>query len=956
MLSYSERSAHIAILNWMSGPVLSSAGGEIGEVSWRSLFEQLSEGFFIADMVRDATGRVVDWRFVEMNQAWELGSGLKRAAARGRTVSEVIPGIEPIWIENFARVADSGQPLSFVQSVYDLHRNYEVRAFPVTADRIAVLFVEVSARDRADARRVALLELSDRIRELQDPDDIAYTTAEVLARTLGVSRAGYGEVDLLSETIAIARDWNAPGISSIAGVLQFRDYGSYIENLKRGETVVVADAYEDPRTRDMADALRAISAISFVNMAVSEQGGLVALLYLNHAVAREWTAEELEFIRDAAERTRQAVERRRAEQSLRGLAASLEQTVAARTRERDRVWRNALDLIVIVDTAGVFRQVNPAVTRLLGWTAGQLIGRTFLELVVSDDAQTTEEALAQATHTQLAAFANRYRHQDGSTRWISWVAAAEGDLIYAHGRDISAEKTQAEALERAQARLRAIFETSYQLQGLLDLDGTLIDANATSLAAIDAELADVVGTQFWATPWFARTGGMPDKVRAAVQAAAAGIHSRMEVAVNLPSGARFYDFSLRPIRGADDRVVSIVHEAVDITQRQLAEEQLRQAQKMEAVGQLTGGLAHDFNNLLTGISGSLEMLQGRLAQGKFGSVDRYLSAAQGAAKRAAALTHRLLAFSRRQTLDPKSTDVNRLVADMEEMIRRTVGPGIQLEVIGAGGLWATIIDPNQLENSLLNLCINARDAMPNGGRITIETGNIWLDERAASERDLPPGQYVSLCVTDTGTGMTADVVSRAFDPFFTTKPLGEGTGLGLSMVYGFARQSGGQVRIYSEVGEGSTMCLYLPRDRAGPVAEPPLVSDSRRDLERGGAAEVVLVVDDEPTIRMLVTEVLQDFGYASIEAPDGPTGLKVLQSTAKIDLLITDVGLPGGINGRQVADAARSLRPGLKVLFITGYAENAVVGNGHLDPGMQVLTKPFAMEALARRIKELVEG
>ena len=289
---------------------------------------------------------------------------------------------------------------------------------------------------------------------------------------------------------------------------------------------------------------------------------------------------------------------------------------------------------------------------------------------------------------------------------------------------------------------------------------------------------------------------------------------------------------------------------------------------------------------------------------------------------------------------------------MAELIRRTVGPSVQIEVIGAGGLWSTLVDPDQLENSLLNLCINGRDAMPNGGRITIETANAWLDERAARDRDLPPGQYVSLSVTDTGTGMSPEVVARAFDPFFTTKPLGEGTGLGLSMVYGFARQSGGQVRIYTEIGQGTTMCLYLPRDRAGPEPELPQAVSGRTGAQ--GAGEVVLVIDDEPTIRMLIAEVLDGMGYASIEAGDGPTGLKVLQSRARIDLLITDVGLPGGINGRQVADAARVARPGLKVLFITGYAENAVIGNGHLEPGMQVLTKPFAMDTLAKRIKTLI--
>ncbi|MBV9395273.1 MAG: PAS domain-containing protein [Methylobacteriaceae bacterium] len=383
-----------------------------------------------------------------------------------------------------------------------------------------------------------------------------------------------------------------------------------------------------------------------------------------------------------------------------------------------------------------------------------------------------------------------------------------------------------------------------------------------------------------------------------------------------------------------------------------AEEALRQSQKMEAVGQLTGGLAHDFNNLLTGISGSLQLLQTRLSQGRVNDLERYINAADGAARRAASLTHRLLAFSRRQTLDPKPTNINRLVVGLEELIRRTVGPGIQVEVVGAAGLWTALVDRNQLENAVLNLCINARDAMPDGGRLTIETANKWLDERAARQRELAPGQYLSLCVTDTGTGMTPDVIKRAFDPFFTTKPLGQGTGLGLSMIYGFARQSGGQVRIYSELGKGTTMCLYLPRHHGR--GEDDDISHEWQAKSQAADGETVLVVDDEPTVRMLVTEVLQELGYTAIEVADGSTGLQVLRSDQRIDLLITDVGLPGGINGRQVADGAREVRPDLKVLFITGYAENAVVGNGHLEPGMQVLAKPFPMEALATRIRDLM--
>jgi PAS domain S-box-containing protein len=420
-------------------------------------------------------------------------------------------------------------------------------------------------------------------------------------------------------------------------------------------------------------------------------------------------------------------------------------------------------------------------------------------------------------------------------------------------------------------------------------------------------------------------------------------------------GSRFWAMVIiDPIRNEAGELIGYAKVTRDMSERRAIEEQLRQSQKMEAVGQLTGGLAHDFNNLLTGISGSLELIQARIAQGRTAEIDRYLMAAQGAVKRASALTHRLLAFSRRQTLDPKPTNVNRLLTDLEDLIGRTVGPSIQVEVVGASGLWPTLVDPNQLENSVLNLCINARDAMPDGGKLTIETSNKWIDERASRSHDLPVGQYVSVCVTDTGTGMPPDVIAKAFDPFFTTKPIGEGTGLGLSMVYGFARQSGGQVRIYSEVGQGTTMCIYLPRHSDdGPLTDE---IESPANIQASGEGEVVLVIDDDPTVRMLISEVLADLGYAVIEAPDGPAGLKVLDSNARIDLLITDVGLPGGMNGRQVADAARVTRSGLKVLFITGYAENAVIGKGGLAAGMYVVTKPFQMDMLARRIREIIEA
>ena len=395
----------------------------------------------------------------------------------------------------------------------------------------------------------------------------------------------------------------------------------------------------------------------------------------------------------------------------------------------------------------------------------------------------------------------------------------------------------------------------------------------------------------------------------------------------------------------EDRVAERTRQLMDV------EEALRQSQKMEAVGQLTGGIAHDFNNLLQAISGSLDRVRRLIAEDRLNEVERFLKAAEEGASRAAALTHRLLAFSRRQTLDPRPTDVNQLVAGMADLVTRTAGPAIAVEVVGAPGLWTTRIDVSQLENALLNLCINARDAMPQGGRLIVETANRTRDAQAAQGRDTPPGEYVSLCVTDTGVGMSKAVIERAFDPFFTTKPLGQGTGLGLSMIYGFVRQSGGQVRIYSEVGQGTSVTLFLPRHLG--EAE----SAQRRDpgpMERG-AGETVLVVDDEAHVRMLVAEALSENAYRTLEAQDGRTAMEVLRTAAPIDLLVTDVGLPGGMNGRQLADAAREMRPGLKILFITGYAENAVVGAGHLPAGMAVLVKPFTMASLSAKIRDILQ-
>jgi PAS domain S-box-containing protein len=514
------------------------------------------------------------------------------------------------------------------------------------------------------------------------------------------------------------------------------------------------------------------------------------------------------------------------------LNATLAQRVEEKTRERDRIWNVSQDLLLVAERNGVWRTLNPAWTRTLGWSEAELLNRTSEWLEHPDD-----NGIAQAQFKRLGAseatvrFESRFRHKDGSYRWLSWTGVADQDHVYAVARDVTAEKAAA-------LRLKA------------------------------------------------------------------------------------------------------------------TEEALLQSRKMEAVGQLTGGIAHDFNNLLTGIVGSLDLLQHRLTQGRTDNFARYINAAMTSANRAAALTHRLLAFARRQPLIPTSVDVNQLVGSLEDLLRRTIGETIDLEIIASNDLWFTLCDPNQLESALLNLAINARDAMPDGGKLTISTSNAWFDSVTADTPALLPGDYVCIVVTDSGVGMSAEVAARAFDPFFTTKPIGHGTGLGLSMIYGFARQSNGHVTIESKVGRGTSVWLYLPRHHGDVAAGHAAAA---RAAEHAATGETVLVVEDEPVVRAVIVEMLGEQGYRTLDAIDGPSGLEILRSRERIDLLVTDVGLPG-INGRQLADQARETRPDLKILFVTGYAESVAISKDFLQPGTEMMTKPFDLDVLSRRVRAMISG
>jgi PAS domain S-box-containing protein len=610
----------------------------------------------------------------------------------------------------------------------------------------------------------------------------------------------------------------------------------------------------------------------------------------------------------------------------------------ASNRDRDRMWSMSQDLMLVCDFEGLITAVNPSAERMLGWRQDELVGATLADFLHPDDFESTQAQLGllSAGKTTLA-FENRYRTKSGDYRLLDWTAVPDQGRIHAVGRDI----TEQRALARDQER---IWTLSPVLKLIADEAGVIQTVNPAWTRVLGWSLAETAGRPLasfladgenvaLARTLNAKNAHLVDQQLMLTTQSGAPRHVTWDF---LREGGMLYGFGR------------------DVSEQRAVEEALRQSQKMEAVGQLTGGIAHDFNNLLQGITGSLDLIQKRVTQGRIAELERFIIGAMTSANRASALTHRLLAFSRRQPLDPRPVRGNPLVASMEDLLRRTLGERVELELALAGGLWLTKCDPNQLESAILNLAINARDAMPHGGKLTIETCNAHLDSLyAARQRDVRPGQYVCICVTDTGVGMDAETIQRAFEPFFTTKPIGQGTGLGLSMIYGFAQQSQGYAKIYSEVGKGTTFKLYLPRFRGEAESEEELPQFSNAHLAERG--ETVLVVEDEPVVRGLIVEVLSDLGYRAIEAADGQQGVDALHSRRRIDLLITDIGLPG-INGRQVADAGRARRPDLKVLFMTGYAENAALASGFLEPGMAMITKPFAMEHLATRIREIIEG
>lgn len=709
--------------------------------------------------------------------------------------------------------------------------------------RFTGIVFDIDQSKRQSLRQTALVELGDRLRALENADEMEDVASGILCRELQVDCAAYGTVDEAGTgwLIGTMRPARADSVistrqqASIRGFHAFRDYGDYGPLLARGRTVAISDVQNDPLTAHHADRFALLNIQAVLNVPLFKFGRLVGVMCVFSSAPHIWTEEEIVFTRAVADRTHAAMRQARTQQQLREMNVLLEERIRQRTRERDKLWTIAKDLFIIISRSGHYLAVSPSWLRALGYMQEGLVGLSIDALCHPDDQAAVREAFdraLQSTPWSDIGLDVRMMHRNGTWRLYNWNFNNEGDSVYGVGRDV--------------------------------------------------------------------------------------------------------------------------------TERNDLEEQLRQSQKMEAVGQLTGGLAHDFNNLLAGIGGSLELLEMRLAQGRTTGLDRYITASQDAVRRASSLTHRLLAFSRRQPLDPVPTDVNELVKGLKTLLQGSVGPTVSIDMKLAPALWVTRIDANQLENAVLNICINARDAMQDkGGQLRIVTLNKTLGVAAGNELGLSPGDYVLLQIEDDGCGMSEETAKRAFDPFFTTKPQGKGTGLGLSMIYGFARQSGGGASLHSRLGEGTSVSLFLRR-YSGTAEQFSIVKETPLITQEGSpwlAGRVVMVVDDEDAVRLIVSDVVRDLGARVLAAGDGAAALTLSDRFPEIqpDVMITDIGMPGGMNGRQLAIRMREKVPGLKILFITGYAEQNVLEDGLLEPGCALLVKPFSTEALSRKLFQLIE-
>ncbi|MBI1186618.1 MAG: GAF domain-containing protein [Alphaproteobacteria bacterium] len=834
----------------------------------------------------------------------------------GLPVAEALPEVVPQgFIALLDRVYQTGEPYIGLGAPVELFRHGEretrivdfiyqptrdaggavdgifVQATDVTERALA----ERALRDYAD-ERAFLDALSDRLREAASPEDATAVACAALGKRLGAGRCGYAHVDDDARRLSVASDWTSD-MPSMAGSVRMDDFPHRIVSAFRaGETIVVNDTHTDDRTSASVAAYGAVGHLrASIAAPLIKDGRFTAALYVHQATPRNWTREERALVEDVAERTWAAVERARAEGLLR--------------QEKQRLETlNGVFADVAVELQAD-RIVQMIVDRSVALT-GAKFGAFFYNLTDEQGDRYTLYALSGAAHEAFAAF--------------------------------------------TMPRATEVFHPTFSGSGVVRSNNILDDARygrnpphngmpeghlpvKSYLAApVVSRSGEVLGGLFFGHP---RSGVFKPEHESLIM----GVAGQAAIAID---NARLFEQLEKLNATLEQRVAN------EVAERTRAEEKLRQAQKMEAIGQLTGGIAHDFNNMLAVVIGGLNLSRRRLERGD-AEIAHFIEAAMDGAQRAASLTQRLLAFSRQQPLAPEPLNANTLVKSMTELLSRTLGDHIQVETVLSAGLWRTFADPVQVESTILNLAVNARDAMPAGGKLTLETGNAAIDATSAREFDVPEGQYVLIAVSDTGVGMSSDVIAHAFDPFYTTKAVGKGTGLGLSQVFGFVRQSGGHVKLYSEEGHGTTVKVYLPRHYGeGGVDAAPAAPVRAHDAT---PSELVLVVEDEERVRAYSTEALKELGYMVVAAANGAQALKVMEETPDVALLFTDVVMPE-MSGRQLAEIALQRRPDLKVLFTTAYTRNAAVHNSVLDPGTNFLQKPFTIDQLALKVRSVLDG
>jgi PAS domain S-box-containing protein len=904
------------------------------DLSVDAILEGIGEGFF-------ALGP--DWRFTAFNGGAEEIFGLSRSQVLGRSIWEVSPGIVGTEFERRYRVVMTQR----LRQEFETHsalrpdRFHEVRAFPLGEG------LGVAVRDTTSRRRVVE---ALRAREAE------------LARVQKIAGVGGLEADLTGEL----RTRRSPEYLQLHGLPPDTSEESLEDWVKRihPEDRIKAEKY----FRD---------AIAGKETSYRQEYRIVR----PNDGATRWVRAVAEIERDAEGRA----------QRLAGIHVDITEVKEAerQARESEQRLREIADslplLISYVDKEQIFRFVNKPYETWFGRPLREIIGKRLAEVMSIEMYEArrpfVERALAGERVTYQAAFPSVGVGVGGGEA-ITEIAHVPhrdeaGNVLgmYSLVQDITDRKRAERALAESEERFRSIANSAPVPIWVTRLNGkrSFVNAAYQDFLALPLEEAMNYDWRHALHPEdFERIVGEQREKEASLRPFV------LEARYKRADGAwRWLRSESQPRWGPAGEHIGFIGVAHDVTiwkeaEQKLAdinetleksvrertaelratEERLRHAHKMEAVGQLTGGIAHDFNNLLTGIIGALDLIKRRIDQHRFDELERFMAAASASANRAASLTHRLLAFARRQSLDPKPLDVNQLLLSIEDLLRRTLGERTQLTIAPSAGLWPTLVDANQLENAILNLAINARDAMPQGGALEFATANVTrIEADDAPERSETSGEYVMISVSDTGAGMPPEVLARAFDPFFTTKPIGQGTGLGLSMIYGFVIQSGGHIRIKSDVGRGTIVRLFFPRSEAAPLRGDIATSGE----SSAGLGETVLVVEDEPAVRMLVAEALGELGYQTLEAADAEEALMILSATAPIDLLVTDVGLPG-MNGRDLAERGRALRPRLKIILMTGYAEKAASRSEFLRENMRLITKPFTPNELGKQVQEILRG